>query len=978
MIHFSCPACGKHLKAGPSHVGRTTTCPGCRASVTVPDQPPESAVPYVPAAPTAGAAAPAGPDMPAAPTGEAAAPAGAIPEWAVERTVVLGDADDLGCLGQESSAEIEAIRDPILPGAPPPLLGIPRRPSARRGGSGSGRQPGVPGRSSGPRPAGRSSSAVKNLRRSRQRVLVLGAALGCAFAVAGFFLLVLFAGGEKGAVEPPAPLSSPPPSAAPVEPEGPAVEAARLAGSYRFAGAARVLERARSGAGGSEREIAALEKRMAVLDRVFAALVSALSRESGAGGTQFERPGRGAVRILRAGADGIEYEETSLVEDSRRVSKTWDSLSPSFVLLLIRAVGLETRDPAGVEAFTRYFGLVAPTAIGGGAPERSFGPAQDSWEEFMVELAGMLRRTLEGSNPEGLLALAERSLTEDLRSRLDRELREASFGSGNRVAQLAADPLWHGIVRVGGYDLILGEMDRRRALLAKSPGWQSLRSGIGEARARAAAYASAERRALLALATGDLAGARSEFSGGSYAGDPWFEATVRCLDRPEEIASLFGSGGGRLAEGSSGRGEGSGKAGDRPEEPAGRAGPEPGAAEETPGRGATLRAANLVNEAIRLYNEDRLEAALEKARAALAADPNDADAHGIAGQILFDLSRFDEAVPAIDRAAELDAEVWGNRSHRIAGQVAFYRGQDEVARNRLSRMTGRAPSTDIIPFLMDPPGMQRKRSESGHYLVYVDETLARLGGGERAAAVMQLIYWAYSKVFPFEKEEGLVYRAYIFGAGSGYRAFYEKLGHDLSDALGFYVPSYRILVVDADPEGAPPDAHGLTDRAIKTMFHEGFHQFIHMFVPNVPLWFNEGLAEYFGPSRLIGKKKLNVGVVVPNDPAGRYYTRLESIKKAIAMGDPLPPLPLFEFLRQTDEQWKQSQERELLNYAEAWSLVHFLLHDKRLGTKGPDLIKNYFAALREGKTPEQAHAETFGKLDLGKLEQAWIEYVQNL
>ncbi|MBI4617381.1 MAG: hypothetical protein HY720_27470 [Planctomycetes bacterium] len=573
MIHFSCPACGKHLKAGPSHVGRTTTCPGCQASVTVPDQPSESAVP----------------EMPAAPTAEAAAPIGVLPEWAVEPPVVLGAADDLGYLGQESSVEIEAIRDPISPGAPPPLPGIPRSPSRRRAGSGSRRSPDVPGRSSGPRPAGRSSSSARNRRRSRQRVLVLGAALGCAFVVAGFFLLVLFAGGEKGAVEPPAPLSSPPPSVAPAEPEDPAVEAARLAGSYRFADAARTLERARSGSDGSHAELARLEERMEALDQVFAALVSALSRDAGAGGTRFERPGRGMVRILRADAEGIEYEETSLVEDARKVSKTWDSLSPSFVLLLMRAVGLETRDPAGVEAFARYFALGAPIASGSGAPERSSGPADGSWEEFMVKLGGMLRWTLEGSKPEGLLALAERSLTEDLRSRLDRELREASFASGNRVAQLAADPLWHGIVGVGGYDLLLREIDRRRDSLGKSPEWQSLRSGIGEARARAAAYASAERRALGALDAGDLDGARSEFSSGSYAGDPWFQATIRFLDRPE-IASLFGSGGGRLAAGSSGRGEGSGKAGDGSGDPAGRdpggrAGPEPGAAEETPGRG---------------------------------------------------------------------------------------------------------------------------------------------------------------------------------------------------------------------------------------------------------------------------------------------------------------------------------------------------------------------------------------------------------
>ncbi|MBI4617382.1 MAG: hypothetical protein HY720_27475 [Planctomycetes bacterium] len=133
MIHFSCPACGKHLKAGPQCAGRTTSCPVCHASVAVPDLSPESAVP----------------DLPAAPAIERGAPPvlGAPPEWAVQPPGVPDAPDEFEFLDLESSIEIEATRDPIPPGAPQPVPGMPRTPSRGR------QAPRGPGRSSEPKPA---------------------------------------------------------------------------------------------------------------------------------------------------------------------------------------------------------------------------------------------------------------------------------------------------------------------------------------------------------------------------------------------------------------------------------------------------------------------------------------------------------------------------------------------------------------------------------------------------------------------------------------------------------------------------------------------------------------------------------------------------------------------------------------------------------------------------------------------------------
>ena len=90
--------------------------------------------------------------------------------------------------------------------------------------------------------------------------------------------------------------------------------------------------------------------------------------------------------------------------------------------------------------------------------------------------------------------------------------------------------------------------------------------------------------------------------------------------------------------------------------------------------------------------------------------------------------------------------------------------------------------------------------------------------------------------------------------------------------------------------------------------------------------------------------------------------------------DDCTPLPLAEFLALTDKTFRS--DRELANYAQGWSVVHFLLHG--MGKKGRKLLKNYFHALKQGKTRAAAHALTFDTMDLNKVERAWVEYVKRL
>ncbi len=390
---------------------------------------------------------------------------------------------------------------------------------------------------------------------------------------------------------------------------------------------------------------------------------------------------------------------------------------------------------------------------------------------------------------------------------------------------------------------------------------------------------------------------------------------------------------------------------------------------------ATDEAVRKEAEAVeKLIKDGRLKDALADGTKLAAAHPTDADVSGALAQVYFELGDYPKAEAEFIRTLELGPKRWGDVANDYLAQISFFYGRDDQVKERLAKCTP-GPVTKHLPTFVEAAGFKKHRKKKGHYLVHVDDKLFRLGGHEFAANVMELIYRIYGTQVPFPKIDDLVFRVFVFSTSAGYEAFNKAVGLDGTGSAGKYLPSYRVLLIDADPEKAKPNAYGYTDDALDTMFHEGFHQFIHMYLPDVPDWFNEGFAEYFGPSRIVSADKLEVGIVKKDDPEG-FYTRYSRIKEVLDTGKPVPHLSLEQFVKQTDKQFDESKDRNNVNYAQAWSFIHFLLHG--CGDGGRRMVKVYFTALREGKPRAQALEEAFGKVDWRALEAQWIAYVKRL
>ena len=112
-------------------------------------------------------------------------------------------------------------------------------------------------------------------------------------------------------------------------------------------------------------------------------------------------------------------------------------------------------------------------------------------------------------------------------------------------------------------------------------------------------------------------------------------------------------------------------------------------------------------------------------------------------------------------------------------------------------------------------------------------------------------------------------------------------------------------------------------QSVSTIAHEGAHQILHNIdvqdrLAQWPVWFSEGLAEYFAPTELKGRRPRWKGLGLPNDL--RLYELANFYRQ---IGD--KRLTRGQLLRQTVE----SRTLNSLGYAMAWSTVDYLVKRRR-------------------------------------------------
>ena len=136
-------------------------------------------------------------------------------------------------------------------------------------------------------------------------------------------------------------------------------------------------------------------------------------------------------------------------------------------------------------------------------------------------------------------------------------------------------------------------------------------------------------------------------------------------------------------------------------------------------------------------------------------------------------------------------------------------------------------------------------------------------------------------------------------------------------------PRRRAYFVETDTRLAVYAQWG--DLVGEDLRHEVTHGYLHSVLPNVPLWLDEGLAEYFE---------------LPRGSSGLHRPHLDMLLRRIQAGWRPDPQRL--------QRLDSTADMRLEDYAESWGWVHFLLNTR---PEYNDLFSGYLADLRhEGST----------------------------
>jgi|GEM_PF-1945751 len=197
---------------------------------------------------------------------------------------------------------------------------------------------------------------------------------------------------------------------------------------------------------------------------------------------------------------------------------------------------------------------------------------------------------------------------------------------------------------------------------------------------------------------------------------------------------------------------------------------------------------------------------------------------------------------------------------------------------------------------------------------------------------------------------------------------YEEFGRAFlggsEHTIGMYIPSCRLLVIMDQ---------GNFNETTEVLFHEAFHQFMHRYVNNPPIWLNEGLAVHYGYARPTPN-----GLVFRNPPAFRWEFVRELIRsrRATPLWDIVnadyatfydkTPIDVSGFINVT---------RSSVYYSEAYTLVHTLLSDR----SGRERLRDYLRALArdDGFGADMITREFFGPKTCEHMASFWAAHINS-
>jgi hypothetical protein len=168
------------------------------------------------------------------------------------------------------------------------------------------------------------------------------------------------------------------------------------------------------------------------------------------------------------------------------------------------------------------------------------------------------------------------------------------------------------------------------------------------------------------------------------------------------------------------------------------------------------------------------------------------------------------------------------------------------------------------------------------------------------------------------------------------------------------------------------------DRGRATFLHELTHRFLHERYAELPVWLDEGLAQYYETFRFDGRRGF-VGAPEPRPGAAAFWTDwYVPARGALIPMNTIPSAATLAVSPRRDfyGDGLPSQEKaewQAAYYAGAFRFVHLLMNGPDQGYRAR--FQTYLGALERGEKPRAALGAAFTGIDVEALEQAYRKYV---
>ncbi|WP_432799279.1 DUF1570 domain-containing protein [Poriferisphaera sp. WC338] len=253
-----------------------------------------------------------------------------------------------------------------------------------------------------------------------------------------------------------------------------------------------------------------------------------------------------------------------------------------------------------------------------------------------------------------------------------------------------------------------------------------------------------------------------------------------------------------------------------------------------------------------------------------------------------------------------------------------------------------------------------KRYKSKHYVIHTKLSQKRVVPiGQHLDRMFVLYEQRFGGLMKGEMSEMVLY---LFETERAYQTFLQSKGVITSNSGGMFVYKGNEQFLAAWIGDKP-----LRD-VLSTLQHEGFHQFAwHYLGIELPVWMNEGLAQYFEDAVITGNE-LSTGL------ADAHRSRL--VREMIAKGR---IIPFAEMTRLDNDDWavmlRTNADKANRLYAQAWSVAYFLIHaDNGRYAKS---LNRYLTMISRGEDGEEAFKKAFA-VSWETLKWRWRVYAKEL